>query len=411
MFDIFEPFVAAAVASDFFAGGLALGAVGVAAGLLRVLWLGLSSGVRRRFSVSVSVDNRLVEYRQLLTSLEARGAFRRARRFRLTWTGGRGQRGASLIPAEGQFWFVLDGQLVLMRRDINERAAKGNHGQPVETLSLTLPFGRAAAVKTWIAEGRDILDLQAQIGPALHIHVSDYWRAAGFVARRPVSSIMCDDDRVERLVKDVRWFFEAQSWYMQRGVPWRRGYLLHGPPGTGKSSVIRAVASEVDLSLATIDIGRSSLTDDALAEALVEAPERSLLVIEDIDAVFSSGRDREKGGVSFSGLLNALDGIGAQEGRALFMTTNHIDVLDPALIRPGRADLHIELGLIGRDAARAMFARFFPDETDLADRFAARLGPARIAPAVLQGWLLQHANDPVRAAEAAELGPVRLAAE
>lgn len=414
MFDVLSNFAASAVASDFFAGGLALGAFGMAVGLLRLVWSRLDRLVRRRLSVSVSVDNRLAEYRQLLVAFEARGAFARARRFRLTWIGGRTKPGASLTPAEGRFWFWLDGQIVILHRSIDEKSASRNNGRALETLSLVLPFGRVATVEDWIAEGRGILDRQARIGPRLHIHVSDYWREAGSVARRPVGSIVAEDDRIVRLIDDVRWFFGAQEWYTARGVPWRRGYLLHGLPGTGKSSVIRAVASEVDLSLATIDVGRSTLSDDALAEALVEAPDRSILVIEDIDAVFS-GRDRDagkdRGGISFSGLLNAVDGIGAQEGRALFMTTNHIEALDPALIRPGRADRHVELGLVGPGAAREMFLRFFPGEDAQADRFAAALQGARLAPAAVQGWLLRHADDAEAASDATGLLPVRLAAE
>ncbi|MEL7026909.1 MAG: AAA family ATPase, partial [Pseudomonadota bacterium] len=381
-------------------------------GFARLWWLALSRFLKRRFSVSVAIDNRLAEFSHVLVALEYRGAFARARRFRLTWTGSRTRKGASFVPDEGRFWFVLNGQLVIIDRSINEKAANRNNGQPLETLVLTLPFGRKDTVDAWIAEGRDRIDKVSRIGPQLYIHVGDYWRQAGEVARRPLTTVVCDDDRVEKLVEDVRWFFSAQDWYMQRGVPWRRGYLLYGPPGTGKSSVIRSVASEVDLSIATIDIGRKSLTDDALAEAMVEAPDRSMLVIEDIDAVFS-GRDRssEKGGISFSGLLNAIDGVGAQEGRVLFMTTNHIDALDPALIRPGRADKHVELGYVGATAAREMFLRFFPGEDVLADGFASKLGETRLAPAAIQGWLLSQASDPEAASKATGLVSVRLAAE
>ena len=88
------------------------------------------------------------------------------------------------------------------------------------------------------------------------------------------------------------------------------------------------------------------------------------------------------------------------EGRALFLTTNHPERLDPALVRPGRADVHVELGPVGAVTAERLFRRFFPERPEFARRFAAALGDDRVAPAALQGWLMQHAGDPAGAATA-----------
>jgi chaperone BCS1 len=87
------------------------------------------------------------------------------------------------------------------------------------------------------------------------------------------------------------------------------------------------------------------------------------------------------------------------------MTTNHREHLDPALIRPGRADVHVELGPVGAATAAQLFARFFPGEAALAEAFRLALGEARVTPAALQGWLLEHAEDPEAAATAAGLLP------
>ncbi|WP_300073860.1 AAA family ATPase [uncultured Ruegeria sp.] len=213
-----------------------------------------------------------------------------------------------------------------------------------------------------------------------------------------------DDDRIEKVLDDMRWFYGASNWYAERGVPWRRGYLFYGPPGTGKSSLIRALASDLSLDIASLDIGRVTLTDDDLREAMMYAPKGSLIAIEDVDAVFTLREGGEKrSGVSFSGLLNAIDGVAAQEGRALVMTTNHKEKLDPALIRPGRADVHTELGLAGAATARRLYERFFPGERDLARVFEARLGHHKHSPAQIQGWLLANSADPESAAQASGL--------
>jgi chaperone BCS1 len=92
------------------------------------------------------------------------------------------------------------------------------------------------------------------------------------------------------------------------------------------------------------------------------------------------------------------------------MTTNHPGRLDPALIRPGRADVHVELGLVCADTAARLFARFFPGEPGLAAAFRENLAGLRFTPAEVQGWLLSHAADPVMAAAARGLAGRRLAA-
>jgi len=99
------------------------------------------------------------------------------------------------------------------------------------------------------------------------------------------------------------------------------------------------------LNICYLNLSGDSLNDDSLNRLLNSTPTQSIILLEDIDAIFV-GRESVRGaktGVSFSGLLNALDGVRSQEGRILFMTTNHREKLDPALLRPGRADYHVLL--------------------------------------------------------------------
>ena len=101
------------------------------------------------------------------------------------------------------------------------------------------------------------------------------------------------------------------------------------------------------------------------------------------------GRSSESSRVSFSGLLNAIDGVASQEGRIFFMTTNHIEKLDPALIRPGRCDVKLELKKASKQQMEMMFLRFFPGEDELAAEFASRLPSNELSMATLQGHFLK----------------------
>jgi chaperone BCS1 len=157
---------------------------------------------------------------------------------------------------------------------------------------------------------------------------------------RPPESVVLPAGVLEEMIGDARTFLERREWYLQRGIPYRRGYLLHGPPGTGKSSAVVAVASALRMDIAVLNLNAVALDDNELCELLAETPDNSVVLIEDIDCAFVARQssDEKANKVTFSGLLNSIDGVAAGEGRLLFATTNHIEQLDPALIRPGRID-------------------------------------------------------------------------
>ena len=413
-YEFLQEHIARAMGSDFFAGGAALGMLGASIAIARMIWGRIAGLIARRIWVRVSVDNRSAAYRHMLEWLDHSGVLSHSRRLRVTATAHGIER---LGPDFGSYWFWWQGRLGRLHRDDGHQgprvrepwqpAADGDdHGAPAVRQRR---YGRGLAGRGQGPHRGTPADRSRNFRPARRV-LGEHRRGA---TAATAASVLCDDDRIDRLIGDVRRFLEAREWYTERGVPWRRGYLLYGPPGTGKTSAIRAIASEVGVDIAMLDIGRAGLTDDQLREAMMIAPRGALIAIEDVDAAFV---EREKGekalGVSFSGLLNAIDGVASQEGRALVMTTNHRERLDPALIRPGRADVHVELGPVGAATAARLFVRFFPEEPELAERFRTALGAARVTPAALQGWLLANVEDPDRAATAEGLAPaLAIAAE
>jgi len=185
------------------------------------------------------------------------------------------------------------------------------------------------------------------------------WQRLDDLPRRDLDSVVLAADQRERLVADVAEFLGAEQEYLRRCIPWHRGHLYEGPPGTGKTSVARAIASHFGLDVWYLPL--SDLQKDCdLLGAMSRIGPRSMLLLEDAD-VFHATRQRndDEKGVTLSGLLNALDGIATPHGLLTVLTTNTLDVLDPAVIRPGRVDLVEHFGLADRDQITRLLERWY----------------------------------------------------
>jgi mitochondrial chaperone BCS1 len=227
----------------------------------------------------------------------------------------------------------------------------------------------------------------------------DDWRVMQRVPPRDPKSLVYAGGLFERVHADTKRFLESEQWYTDMGIPWRRGYLLYGPPGNGKSSLITALAGALHKSVCVLNLASGILTDESLINLLTDAPEGSLILLEDIDAIFAGRKKDSETKLSFNGLLNALDGVTAQQGRMVFMTTNHLEKLDPALVRPGRCDVHLFVGNATRVQIAKMLERFYPEIED-ATVLSDRLPEDSISMARVQEFLVRHRDDLIGARNA-----------
>lgn len=181
--------------------------------------------------------------------------------------------------------------------------------------------------------------------------------------KRGLETVFVDQAIKDRLVSRLAWFLGAEEWHSKRGIPWKLGIILHGPPGTGKTSLIHALASDFGFDIKYI----KSL--HGLGAAFKSGTQNDLFVIEDIDTIASSlNRDTRKESAEDGGalrgaplheILNSMDGMQTPDGLKFIVTTNHLDRLDPAIVRPGRIDDVIEIGPLSAESARAMFRAFY----------------------------------------------------
>lgn len=187
---------------------------------------------------------------------------------------------------------------------------------------------------------QDLASEQAASPPSLYMARSwGNWESAGMdIPERDINSVILHQGQKEEIVEDLKNFLQAEKDYIRLGMPYHRGYLFHGPPGTGKTSAAKALASHMGLDVYYLSLPALD-KDTSLNELMGEIKPRSILLIEDIDIVHGAkDRDDDHKGVSLSGLLNALDGFMTPHGLITIMTTNNLEVLDPALVRPGRID-------------------------------------------------------------------------
>lgn len=318
-------------------------------------------------------------------------------------------------PARGNlFTFLHKGQPIVLRRE----AKPGNSIITEESELVWLHSRTRSNLESLIKEVRDLQTSKA--------HWVKYYRGATMkdtsgwhlLAEEPPrcpSTLVLDKGLQDKIESDVKDYLDpsTKDFYRRIGKPYRRGFLLHGPPGTGKSSLCAILAGMFCMDFYTLSLNDPKLTEDSLAKMFRELPDHVMVVLEDIDrALHPIGRPKADtppgtepqacaSGVSFSAVLNVVDGPGAKENRVLFMTTNHREKLDPALIRPGRIDETFYLGYATATMVRGLFALFYEhidaaesEISRLASKFASEIPNETFTAADIQNFLLRYKGAP-----------------
>lgn len=403
MFDQIWPFIQEQLQhNQFMSGGFILMILGAVAAYCRALpskaWNWITQRLFLEFEIPAkdAAFNWFNDWLAIQTYSKKRARWLTVR----TYYGSKGWQ-IILSPAPGQHWMFWRGRLMIVRRSRKEPqqvpGLMGVNTEPSENFVVSLLTWQRQDINQLLEECRKETEIPDDEENEIEVFCAnwDCWNNGNTRRKRPASSVVLDDGVMETLLADVKRFKESETWYVDRGIPYRRGYLLHGPPGSGKSSTVLAIASELSMDIYILNLNLK-IDDDKLNRLLCSLPPECIVLIEDIDCVWQQ-RKSDETAITFSGLLNAIDGVAATEGRLLFLTTNHRDKLDPALIRPGRADVHYLIDDATDSQAARIFKRFFP-ETKREAEFGKRFGGKKHSMATLQGLLLNATEEDALAA-------------
>lgn len=288
---------------------------------------------------------------------------------------------AALIPAPGRHRFWYSGRpfwVWFARREDTQ----GWTPRRMESLTFRTIGRDPAFLKRFVDDIVTCHNRKMKMASYLYVY-NEHWTYVPAYTPRLLDSVILKIGEKERLIEDIEKFRAAQEHYRQLGVPYHRGYLFYGPPGTGKTSLASALAAKFGMSIYVVNL--NDLNDKSLKSAINQVPENSVILFEDIDcmkagncrkevdqwaqtqipeAVADKNDAADRLGVTLSGLLNVLDGLHAPENVFFVMTTNRIEALDPALLRPGRIDYKLFLGKAADSQKIELYRRFFPEATE-----------------------------------------------
>ena len=189
---------------------------------------------------------------------------------------------------------------------------------------------------------------------------------------RTLESIYIDNSIKNKIVKDIEIFLKSEKEYNNFGIPYKRTYLLTGIPGSGKTSLIKALCKKFNYSLSMLSIS-NNFDNSSLLVAIKELPKKTIFLIEDIDSLFEKRNSTcDNGSLTFSNFINILDGILYKHSTIIFLTTNHPEKLDHALLRIGRIDMIIKFDYPSRNNIENLFndlLKVFYNEKELKDNF------------------------------------------
>jgi chaperone BCS1 len=320
--------------------------------------------IKRMTTIEISLTSDSFLYHEILRVLSTARIGLFARNYSTDHEG-------DVVSGYGGSVAIFERRLVTFNRELIEGKLRLDEKLHVTVFSRDVGVLRKMIAKARLPKPDDMVKIYSAS--------SGYWGSPIRRRKRGLDTIFTNGDAKDAIIAKIRWFVANEQWYVKRGIPYKLIFLLHGEPGTGKTSLIYGIASYFDRGIGSVD------TIANIDDTLKNLPENTFALIEDIDMISISRdeddddtpgkpqaaaparaeRDLTSTATQMSALqvlINALDGIATPHGLIMFITTNFRERLDAALIRPGRVDCDLEITPLEADATEEMFVAFYGDE-------------------------------------------------
>ncbi len=340
--------------------------------------------IKRQIIVQIQIPCTEDDFFRIVNWLESKGYSTGTRAIRITRS--------KVTAGVGIHYFIHEGRLFVMTRRKEDNKLSYRIREEIEIQT----FGRSQAPLRRLIEA--IRHFENGETTIISHWISEAWVRLNAQPIRRLNTVFIPDENKQLIHDSMKRFLEARSWYLMHGIPYRTGYCFYGPPGTGKTTLARAICGEFNLRLYILNL--SSFTDATFSEALANVEPGSVVLIEDIDCFHESWvRDSANSGqiykpskdsLTLSGLLNGIDGATCSDGTVFIYTTNRLEMIDPALLRPGRVDHVLYVGAHTPETFAQAMAAYYPG---FAVPEEVALG-AGLTPAQLQQQVMVHRGDP-----------------
>jgi len=277
--------------------------------------------------------------------------------------------GTDLVPAYGTYWFKWKGVRAQVKYSSIESGGGGSNAKStVEFFDFTFFTRKRKYLKSFREHVASLEIQNRQKQTTVWTSRWSSWVPYSIRPVRPENTLFYDNNIHHTLSADLKQFRESKEAYHNIGALHKRAYLIHGPPGNGKTTLVLWLAAQAGLDVAILP---SQIDDAGFLELLNQVPKHTAIIMEDVDVLFAAsksrdGEDKEKSSdgkkVSLSLLLNVLDGPLSKDGLVCFLTTNYFEKLDAAFTRSGRINKVVGLGLASTDIFKRIFKSSYGKE-------------------------------------------------
>ena len=300
-------------------------------------------------------------------------------------------------------YLIKHNKMTMLISRSKEDSTGSNSASSGNMMDMLLPEMYSISVMVWNKKKllnmlTDILNDQTILNRGMvkiYRYSWGYWDEKSKQRPKSFDKLIFSNNLVSEIINDLHNFAESKDWYDDKQIPYQRGYLFSGPPGTGKTSMVLAIASTLNYKICTLDLSDID-SDTKLKDAFISLPSRSILLIEDFDSFFNGRKNQNmKSKVTFSGFLNAINGVTYSSGRLMILTTNQITNIDSALTRVGRIDKHFHVGYLELQQTISLFNVYFPElknDIRLVD-FCKKISSNNIPPSDLIGHFVVNRYD------------------